>query len=140
MSNAVSTVGFLVRRALLATPTVFTTIGEITNVTPPDKSRNKIKTTTHNEGVESNLLGIVMQGDPTLTINWLGSEATHTAIEADFDANTKNQWQFLFPSGRSATGPARVASIKFAAAPADPGGVQSATIMLVWAALAVVTP
>jgi hypothetical protein len=140
MSNAVSTVGFLIKRALLATPTVFTTIAEVTNVGPPDKSRNKIKTTTHNDGVESNILGIVMQADPTFTVNWIGGDATHIAVEADFDGNVKNQWQFLFPAGRSVTGPARVQGLKFAPAPADPGGIQSAVITLVWSALAVVSP
>jgi hypothetical protein len=61
MSLAVSTTGILVKRATVAAPTVFTTVAELTSVTPPGKSRNKIETTTHNDGSESFVLGIMRQ-------------------------------------------------------------------------------
>src|SRR5688572_23703553 len=108
MSNAVSTTGILVRRALLATPTVFTTIGEIVSATPPGFSRNKIETTTHNDGAESYVLGILRQKDPTFRINWVGSDATHESVMDDLMGNIKNQWQVALPSGITMTGPAYV--------------------------------
>src|SRR3954471_13259868 len=104
MSNAVTTTGILIKRAPFATPTVFTTIGEITFIDPGGMSRNKIETSTHNDGSESHVLGILRQKDPTLKINYVASDATHIAILADIAGNIKNSWQILFPSGRSRTG------------------------------------
>src|SRR4051812_47278969 len=104
MSNAVVTTGILLKRALFATPTVFTTIGELTEIDPGMMSRNKIETSTHNDLSESHVLGLLRQSDPVIKINYVASEATHISILADLQANTKNAWQILFPSGRSRTG------------------------------------
>lgn len=131
MSQAVTTTGILVKRALLATPTVFTTIGEITEIDPGSMSRNKIETSTHNDGSESHVLGILRQADPTFKINYVASDATHINILADIAANTKNQWEFLFPSGKVRQGPAYVQMFKFDVAPVD--GKQGASIAITWA-------
>jgi len=131
MSEAVTATGILVKRALLASPTVFTTVGEITNVTPGGMSRNKIETSSHNEGTESHVLGILRKSDPAFRINYVGSDATHVAVLADLAANEKNQWQILFPSGVSRTGPAYVQQFAYAEATVD--GLQSADVVLTWA-------
>lgn len=131
MSEAVSATGILVRRADLATPTAFVTIGEIVSVDPGGMSRNKIETSTHNEGSESHVLGILRQSDPTFDINYVGSDATHVQLLDDIANNTKAQWQIEFPSGVSRTGPAYLQQFKFAAAPVD--GVQRASCVLTWA-------
>lgn len=131
MSNAVTSTGILIKRALLATPTNFTTVGEITEIDPGGMSRNKIETSTHNDGTSSNVLGILRQTDPTFKINYVAADATHIAILADIAANTKNQWQILFPSGKSRVGPAYVQQFKFDNAPVD--GKQGASISIVWA-------
>jgi hypothetical protein len=131
MSNAVTATGILVKRAPFASPTAFVTVGEITEVDPGGKSRNKIETSTHNDGSESHVLGILRQGDPTLKINYVGSEATHVAIQADIDNNVKNYWQILFPSGVSRTGPGYVQMFKYHPVPMD--GKQGADLALTWA-------
>lgn len=131
MSNAVTTTGILIKRALAATPTVFTTIGEITEIDPGSMSRNKIETSTHNDGSESHVLGILRQQDPTFKINYVASEATHINILADIANNVKNSWQILFPSGKSRTGLAYVQQFKFDVAPVD--GKQGAMCALTWA-------
>jgi hypothetical protein len=131
MSNAVTTTGILIKRALLASPTAFTTIGEITEIDPGGMSRNKIETSTHNDGSESHVLGILRQSDPTFKINYVAGDATHIAILADIVNNTKNQWQILFPSGKVRTGQAYVQQFKFDNAPVD--GKQGATLAITWA-------
>jgi hypothetical protein len=131
MSNAVTATGILIRRAPLATPTVFETIAEITDVDPGGKSRNKIDTSTHNEGTESSVLGIVRQGDPTFKVNFLGTEATHVICNDDFDGNVKAQWQILYPSGLSRTGPGRISQLKFH--PAGLDSKQGADLAIAWA-------
>lgn len=133
MSNAVSTTGILVKRALFATPSSFVTIAEITEVGPGGKSRNKIETSTHNDGSESHILGILRQKDPTLKINYIGGEATHIAINSDIDNNVKNSWQILFPSGRYRQGMAYVQMFDLDPAPVD--GKQGAAITLTWAGI-----
>lgn len=131
MSNAVTTTGILVKRALLASPTAFVTVAEIRKVGPGGKSRNKIPTSIHNEGVTSHVLGILDQKDPTLEINFIGTEASHMSINADIDGNIKNRWQIAFPSGITRTGDARVQALEFDDAPVD--GLQGARITLSWA-------
>jgi hypothetical protein len=135
MSEAVTATGILVKRALLASPTVFTVIGEIVSVSPPGFSRNKIETSTHNEGAESNVLGILRQKDPSFRVNWIGGDATHASVMADMAGNTKNQWQIAYPSGVKFTGPARVSRCEMVDAPVD--AAQQADITLTWTGPAV---
>lgn len=131
MSNAVTTTGILIKRALFATPAVFTTIGEITEIDPGGMSRNKIETSTHNDGSESHVLGLLRQNDPTFKINYVAGDATHIAILADIVSNVKNSWQILFPSGKTRTGYAYVQMFKFDVAPVD--GKQGAALAITWA-------
>lgn len=131
MSNAVTTTGILVKRALFATPTTWVTIGEITEVDPGGMSRNKIETSTHNDGSESHVLGLLRQQDPTFKINYVAGDSTHIDILADIAANTKNAWQILFPSGKTRTGFAYVQMFKFDVAPVD--GKQGASLAITWA-------
>lgn len=131
MSNAVVTTGILVKRALFATPAAFATIGEITKVNPPSYSRNKIPTTTHNDGAESNVLGILRQADATFTINFLGGDTGHQAILADILNNIKNHWGIFFPSGVTMQGDARVQLFDPVEATVD--GVQQVNCGLTWA-------
>lgn len=131
MSNAVTATGILVRRALLASPTVFTTVGEITRATPPGYSRNKIESTTHNDGAESYILGILRQKDGAFSINYVAGDAMHAAILADILANTKNQWQFLLPSGVTFAGPGGVQTFQLQEATVD--AIQAADVVICWA-------
>ena len=135
MSQAVTSTGILVRRADITTPTLFLTIAEIDMVAPGDTTRNKIDTSTHNDGSESNVLGILRKADPTLHINYVGSDQSHAIIRSDIAANTKAQWQIVFPSGVKRTGPAYVQGFKFDDASVD--GKQGALITLTWAGVVV---
>ena len=124
MSNAVTTTGIQVKRNGVI-------IGEVTEVTPGTMSRNKIDTTTHNDGSESHVLGILRQSDPTMKINYVGGDATHVSILADIAGNVKNGWQIQFPSGVHRSGQAYVQQFAFDGAPVD--GKQGASITLTWA-------
>lgn len=115
------------------------TLAELTDVTPPGWSRNKIPTSTHNDGTESNILGILRQKDPSATINWVGGNATHDTLLEDMLTNRKATWQFLFPSGISLTGPGYVMQFEPADVPVD--AAQQAAIQWTWGGpIAVVTP
>lgn len=109
----------------------YATVGELTEVTPGGMSRNKIETSTHNDGSESHVLGILRQTDPGMKINYVGTDATHVAIIADIVNNVKNNWKILFPSGVSRAGQGYVQKFEFDGAPVD--GKQGAALALTWA-------
>lgn len=135
MSNAVTSTGILVKRSPGANTTAYVTIAEITAVGPGGMSRNKIETSTHNDGTESHVLGILRQKDPTLKINFLGSEASHVALLNDIANNVKNSFLILFPSGKSRAGNAYVQMFDFDDAPVD--GKQGASLAFTWAGVVV---
>lgn len=109
----------------------FATIGEILSVTPPGFSRNKLETTTHNDGAESYVLGILRQRDVAFRINYVGNNPTHIDIVADMFNNVKKWWMVLFPSGVEFIGAARVQRFEFADAGTD--AIQQADCALTWA-------
>lgn len=116
---------------------VFQTIGEITKVTPPGYSRNKIETSTHNEGVESHVLGLLRQRDPAFTINYVGSNQTHIDIVNDILTNAKTDWRVDFPSGVTFGAKAYVQQFMLGDAPLD--AAQTADVVITWAETAVMT-
>jgi len=139
MSNAVSATGISVKRATIAAPTVFTTIGEVMTATPPGFSRNKIETTTHNDGAESYVLGILRQKDPSFRVNWVGSDSTHDTLLDDMLNNVKAVWQFATLSGITLTGPGYV--LRFEPVDWATDSALQADIGLTWAGpITVVTP
>lgn len=115
----------------------FSDVGEITSVTPPGFSRDKLESTTHNDGTESYVLGIMRQRDVGFRINYVGDEPTHEAIVADIFNNVKNFWLVTFPSGVEFVGPGRVQRFEFADAPTN--AIQAADCNVTWAGKVVMT-
>jgi hypothetical protein len=112
--------------------TVFNTVGELVTVSPPGFTRNKLETTTHNDGAESNILGIIRQKDGSFRINFVGTDTTHTQLMTDFLQNVRATWRFRFPSGTTLTGSGRVQQFQIVDAPVD--AIQQADCNIVWAA------
>lgn len=133
MSNAVTATGILVQRALFATPAAYVTIAEITDVDPGGMSRNKIPTSTHNDGSESNVLGILRQADPGFKVNYIAADGTHITLVSDIVNNVKNYWRFLFPSSKVRYGPAYIQMFKFDPCPVD--AKQGASLAITWAGI-----
>lgn len=109
----------------------YAAVAEVTEVTPGGMSRNKVDTTTHNDGSESHVLGILRQTDPGLKVNYVGTAPTHVAIVADIVQNRKANWMVRYPSGLKRSGQGYVQAFAFDGAPVD--GKQGATITLTWA-------
>lgn len=110
---------------------IYAAVGELVEVDPGGSSRNKIPTSNHNDGYSSTVLGILQNSDPSIKINFVGSNATHLAVRSDLAANIKNNWKFLFPSGTYRLGLAYVQAFKFDNVPVD--GKQGAACTFVWA-------
>ncbi len=100
MGDAIVGTGILIKAGDGGGPEVFTTVAEIVALKPPPLSRNEIDVSTHNEGEESKILGMLRKGQVTGTLNWLPTDATQddsTGILADILANTKRNWQIAMP-------------------------------------------
>ena len=78
-------------------PDVFATIAEIVTLKPPQKSRNEIDVSNHNEGEEAKILGMLRKGQVTGTLNWLPTDATHVQLDTDINANVKRNWRITLP-------------------------------------------
>jgi hypothetical protein len=132
MSNAKSATGVLIQRGNAdGPPETFTTIGEIRSVTPPGWSRNKIETTTHNEGTESNVLGILRQRDAGFRINYVADDPTHEQILEDILNNARATWRIALPSGVTYTGPGYIQRFELVDMPTD--AAQEAECNITWA-------
>jgi hypothetical protein len=97
MSNAIIGTGILLKAGDGATPEMFATLAELVSLKPSGLSRNEIEVSTHNEGQEAKILGMLRKGPVTFTCNWVPTDATHAALLADILANTKRNWQIWFP-------------------------------------------
>lgn len=116
----------------------YAAVAEITEVTPGGMSRNKVETTTHNEGSESHVLGILRKSDPGFKVNYVGTDSTHISIVSDIVNNTKARWMIRYPSMVKRSGQGYVQQFAFDGAPVD--GKQGATITLTWAGVVTEDP
>ena len=100
--NALSGHGTLVARAPKATPTVFTTIAELGDITPPSLTRNEFDATTQNEDIDSYVLGVLRRAQVTFPLNFIPTDSTHDYISGVLQS-MKNKdmdgWRVTFPDG-----------------------------------------
>jgi predicted secreted protein len=87
-----------------ATPEVFTTVAEVTNITPPAMSRDTVDA-THEEspdGWREFIAGLKDGGEVSLDMNFVPDSADALAFMAEWDATgssaLKNR-QIVFPDG-----------------------------------------
>lgn len=101
MSDAIIGTGILLKAGDGAAPEVFVTVAEIVTLKPPQLSRNEIDVSTHNEGQEAKILGMLRKGQVTGTLNWVPTDPTHSdvaqGILADILANRKRNWRITYP-------------------------------------------
>lgn len=78
MTNALSSHGTLIARE--TAPGVFTTIGELGDITPPPLTRPSTEVTPQNDNIDGYVMGVIKRGEATFPINFIPSgEATHDA-------------------------------------------------------------
>ncbi len=106
-------------------------IGELRSLGGVGFSRNEIDTSTHNEGRESKVLGLLRQPNITFQINYVGNNPTHVAIVDDIIGNYKRYWQVALPSGITYSAQAYVQQFKLGDSPVD--AAQIADGALSWA-------
>ena len=98
--NAIIGTGILLKAGDGQNPENFTTVAEILSVKLPSLSRNEIDTSTHNDGEESKILGMLRKGQLTGMLNWLPTDATQnktTGLLYDILNNVKRNWRVTLP-------------------------------------------
>lgn len=101
MSNAIIGTGILLKAGDGASPENFTTVAEIVSLKPPALTRKEIEVSTHNEGVDAKILGMLRRGPVTAKLNWIPADPTHSdqpgGIYGDFLNNVKRNWRITYP-------------------------------------------
>jgi tail tube protein len=101
-NEAISAQGTLIARAPAATPTVFTTIGDLRDITPPPLMRNPIETTSHNDSEETFVVGIKRKGELQFTIGFVPGHATHdelTGLIKAWNDGSRDIYKITYPDG-----------------------------------------
>lgn len=97
MGAAIIGTGILIQAGDGGGPEAFLTVAEIVSLKPPQLSRNEVDVSTHNEGTEAKILGMLRKGQAQATLNYVPTNATHASLMSDLLANTKRNWRILFP-------------------------------------------
>ena len=138
MSEAVSASQTLLARGA-GSPPAYTTVPELFgDITFPTLDRNEAETSTHNDGAESYIMGIVRTGAAAITVNWLPNNASHQAVFADYEDKVTSSWRYTLPSGTTITCDAKVKS--FNLQPAGLDGVQRLVFTLRFNGMPVIVP
>ena len=104
MSNAIWAIGTLLKIGDGGTPTeVFTTIGEITNITGPGVTLDTIEVTNHSSpgGCEEHIPSVLRTGEVTFDINFVPGSPTQsfaTGLIGDAVSRTLRNFELLFPN------------------------------------------
>lgn len=85
-----------------ATPEVFTAISEITELVPPNMSRDSIDVSSNSssDGYREYIAGWRDGGEVSVKSNWLPTNATHdgtTGVLASFNDNLNHNWRIVLP-------------------------------------------
>lgn len=92
MTLAVSSHSVIVSRAPSATPTIFTEIAELDQVSLPELMRNEFDASVQNRLLDSYVMGMLRRGPVPLVLNWLPSDTTHDAIAGLYSAIIANSF------------------------------------------------
>ena len=82
--------GALVQRAPIATPSTFTTIAELGDITLPGLDHNEFDALQHNQNIDSFVLGVLRRDLFTIRLNFLPSDPTHDHLTGLIKAAVTN--------------------------------------------------
>jgi predicted secreted protein len=87
--------GTLLQRGDAGSPEVFTTVGEVKNITGPSVSRNMVDATSMDSTYEEAVAGIPSGGTVTLACLLVDQNGQQTGLQADFDAGTLRNFKII---------------------------------------------
>lgn len=91
-----------------ATQGTYETVAQVASIQPPQLEREVVEVEDLNppDDIKQKLGGVIDAGEVTLTLNFDGADAGHTALEGDFYAGTAKNYRIKLPSGKGWTFPA----------------------------------
>ena len=94
--------GAHIYRAPVATPSTFTEIAEVKDITLPGMTSNEFDATSHNRNIDAYVLGVLRRDLFTIQLNFLPSDPTHDHLTGLIKARTTNPvpmdgWKIVFP-------------------------------------------
>jgi hypothetical protein len=99
-NNAIFSHGTLIQRETAPGSTVYTTIAEIMDLTPPALTRNTFETTSHNDSEDSYIVGLKRKGEITFKVNWIPTDPTHddsTGLIASWNSGALENYRIVWP-------------------------------------------
>ena len=102
MTTPLSGHGAHVYRAPAATPSTFTEISEVKDITLPGLDHNEFDATSHNRNIDAYVLGVLRRDLVTVEMNFLPTDPTHDHLTGLIKACVTNPvptdgFKFLFP-------------------------------------------
>lgn len=94
--------GAHIYRAPIATPSTFTEISEVGDITLPGLTHNEFDGTSHNRNIDAYVMGVLRRDLFTIKLNFLPSDPTHDHLTGLIKACTTNPvpvdgFKILFP-------------------------------------------
>lgn len=89
---ALSAHGTIIQRAPAATPTTFTTIGELGDITMPGLMRNEFDGTPHNRDIDTWVMGVLRREAITFPINFNTTDPSHDHLTGLYKAIIDNSY------------------------------------------------
>ena len=88
-----------------ASPEVFTALAEITNITPPQLSRDTVDATHQGspDGYREFIGGLRDSGEVSLEMNWIAGSTTDTTLLTDFDSDDPVNYRITFNDADTTT-------------------------------------
>ena len=93
--------GAHIYRAPVATPSTFTEISEVGDITLPGLDHNEFDATSHNRNSDAYVLGVLRRDLFTIKLNFLPSDGTHDHLTGLIKAATTNPVVSCPPALRS---------------------------------------
>ncbi len=109
---------------------VFSDIGQITNISPPESTTDTVETTALDspDGYEEKIPTIIRNGEATLTLNLDPSDQEQTEFQTDQETRTLRNYRIVFPNDYFYQFSAYVTG--FSVGEITPEGVLTATVTL----------
>lgn len=86
----------------VASATTSVEITDIIDVTPPSPDSDEIEITNLSSTAKEFLQGLRDYGEGSFELNWSPTNASHIALQADFDSGTLREWLIGFSDGTTA--------------------------------------
>jgi len=124
----------------LSISTVFTTISQRVQVTPPEMENPKIDTTNLDNTWRTNVASIPDGGSVGMLLQYSAAAVTHAALWTSFQAGTTEAWKIVLTDAGAAEIAWSGHLEKFSFGEADVDNLVLATLMITVSGAVVITP